>query len=79
MVFNQGLIQLFLYEDHTAYTRIHLPGRTSAKEGQHIHLLRQGREGLRGSLQIEMDFIVEKNGDVAFAEAKRGSLWSDLL
>lgn len=75
-VFNQGLVQLFLYGDETVRPRIHLPGRTSGQDNsfdfhvgdQPVHV---------DALQIEMDFIVEKNGDVAFAEAKRGALWKD--
>lgn len=76
-VFNQELIQLFLYEDRTVRPRIHLPGRTSSKEDNTFSYFIGDEAVSVQSLQIEMDFIVEKNGDVAFAEAKRGSLWTD--
>ncbi len=76
-VFNQELIQLFLYGDRTVRPRIHLPGRTSGKEDNSFTYSVGHEEVSVQSLQIEMDFIVEKNGDVAFAEAKRGSLWTD--
>jgi hypothetical protein len=75
-VFNQGLVQLFLYGDETVRPRIHLPGRTSGQDNTFdFHV---GTQAVHvNSLQIEMDFIIEKNGDVAFAEAKRGAMWKD--
>lgn len=77
MVYNHRLIENFVYHTDTARMSIHLPGRTSSRiDNSFTYFVGTERIDVQ-SLQIEMDFIVEKNGDVVFAEAKRGPLWSN--
>ena len=73
-VFNHGLIQLFLYGDDTERTRIRLPGRSSDARDNTFSYTVGGQVIEVKQLQVEMDFIVQHNSDVAFAEAKAGSL-----
>jgi Domain of unknown function (DUF6997) len=73
-VYNHGLIQLFLYGDDTERTRIRLPGRSSdARDNSFKYTV--GNQAIEANqLQVEMDFIVQHDRDVAFAEAKSGTL-----
>jgi len=73
-VYNHGVIQLFLYGDDTERTRIRLPGRTSdARDNSFSYLV--GDQSVDVSqLQVEMDFIVQHDNDIVFAEAKSGAL-----
>jgi hypothetical protein len=78
VVFNQGIIHDFLFEDRTIPgLRIHIPGRTRKKDENTFTYRVGSTEVSVEQLQIEMDFIVEKNGTVAIAEAKRGDLPED--
>ena len=77
LVYNQGIVQHFVTGDRMENVRIHLPGRTR-KTGDNSFKYWVGptEVEVRG-LQIEMDFIIEKQDQVAFAEAKRGEKWRD--
>lgn len=73
VVFNQGIIHHFLFDDrHAPGLRIHIPGRTRKKIENSFTYRVGATEVTVEQLQIEMDFIVDRNGTVAVAEAKRG-------
>lgn len=72
LVFNQRIIHDFLFEDRAiSDLRIHIPGRTRRKDDNTFTYKVGTSEVSVEQLQIEMDFIVEKNGTIAVAEAKR--------
>ncbi|HEV2139170.1 MAG TPA: hypothetical protein VGR53_10040 [Nitrososphaerales archaeon] len=66
LAFNQQIIQHFLFKDRTVSLRIHLPRRTR----DHFKYKIAGAPVEVSNLQIETDFIVERNGDLAVGEAK---------
>jgi hypothetical protein len=66
LAFNQQIIQHFLFKDRTVVLRIHLPRRTR----DHFEYKIAGTPVKVDNLQIETDFIVERNGDLAVGEAK---------
>jgi hypothetical protein len=70
IAFNQQIISHFLYKDRTVPLRIHLNRRTRAKDYNTFSYKIGDEEVNVKQLQIEMDFIVEKNGHLALAEAK---------
>jgi hypothetical protein len=73
LAFNQQIIQHFLFGDRTVPLRIHIPRRT---RGNVLNSFRYSIDGAVvdvNNLQIEMDFIVEKNGNLAVGEAKFSS------
>lgn len=73
-VYNQGLIQLFLYGDETVRPRIRLPGRTSNAVDNTFEYTVKDQQIQVSQLQVEMDFIVQNGEDIAIAEAKSGKL-----
>ncbi len=78
VVFNQGIVHHFLFDDRTIPgLRIHIPGRTRKKDENTFTYKIGSTEVSVEQLQIEMDFIIEKNGTVAIAEAKRGAVHED--
>ena len=70
LAFNQQIIQDFLYGDRTVSLRIHIPRRTRAKALNSFRYKINGEPVEVQNLQMEVDFIVEKNGELAIAEAK---------
>lgn len=70
IAFNQQIISHFLYKDRTVPLRIHIPRRTRDKVINSFSYKIGETEIQVKQLQIEMDFIVEKNGHLALAEAK---------
>lgn len=70
LAFNQQIIQHFLFGDRTTSLRIHLPRRTRDKALNSFNYNIAGTAVEVNNLQIETDFIVEKNGDLALGEAK---------
>ncbi len=77
LIFNQGVVQHFVTGDRRENVRIHLPGRTRRTEDNSFRYWVGATEVEVKGLQIEMDFIIEYQCHVAFAEAKRGSKWKD--
>ena len=73
LAFNQDIIQDFLFGDRTVQLRIHLPRRTRDKALNSFQYRIGGTEVEVNNLQIEADFIVEKNGELAVGEAKYSS------
>ena len=70
LAFNQHIIQDFLFSDTTVFLRIHLPRRTRDKAlNSFQYRVGETKVDVR-NLQIEADFIVEKNGELAVGEAK---------
>jgi len=73
IAYNQQIIQDFLYDDRTRQVYINVPRRTRGKEDNSFSY-KIGDQVIRvDGLQIEMDFIVERNGEIALAEAKCSS------
>ncbi len=73
IAFNQQIIQEFLYDDRTRQVYINVPRRTRGKETNSFSY-RIGDQVVDVlGLQIEMDFIVERNGEIALIEAKCSS------
>jgi len=73
IAFNQQIVQEFLYNDRTRQIYINIPRRTSSEDTNSFSY-KIGSEVVHvNRLQIEMDFIVERNGEIAIAEAKRSS------
>jgi len=70
LAFNQQIIQHFLFGDRTVSLRIHLPRRTRDKALNSFKYNIAGTVVEVNNLQIETDFIVEKNGNLAVGEAK---------
>jgi len=70
LAFNQQIMQHFLFGDRTASLRIHLPRRTRDKALNSFKYNVAGTPVEVNNLQIETDFIVERNGDLAVGEAK---------
>ncbi len=72
VVFKTRIIHHFLYDDpNLPGLRIHIPGRTRKKDENSFTYRVGNTEVTVEQLQIEMDFIVDRNGSVAVAEAKR--------
>jgi hypothetical protein len=70
LAFNQEIIQHFLFGDRTVSLKIHLPRRTRDKVLNSFEYKINGTTVEVSNLQIETDFIVERNGDLAVGEAK---------
>jgi hypothetical protein len=70
LAFNQQIIQHFLFGDRTTSLRIHIPRRTRDKYLNSFTYNIGDAVVEVNNLQIETDFIVEKNGDLAVGEAK---------
>jgi len=73
LAFNQDIIHDFLFGDRTVQLRIHLPRRTRDKALNSFQYRIGGTQVEVNNLQIEADFIVEKNGELAVGEAKYSS------
>jgi hypothetical protein len=70
LAFNQQILQHFLYGNRIVQLFINVPRRTRGKDTNSFDYLIGDQTVTVSQLQIEMDFIVEKNGEIALAEAK---------
>lgn len=70
LAFNQQIMQHFLFGDRTTPLRIHLPRRTRNKALNSFRYNIGETVVEVNNLQVETDFIVEKNGRLAVGEAK---------
>jgi hypothetical protein len=79
LAFNQQILQHFLYGNRIVQLFINVPRRTRGKGTNSFSYMIGDQLVTVNQLQIEMDFIVEKNGEIAIVEAKcaSGSLPKD--
>ena len=70
LAFNQDVIQHFLFGDRKVQLKIQLPRRTRDKILNTFEYNVAKTTVSVNNLQIETDFIVERNGDIAIGEAK---------
>lgn len=70
LAFNQQILQHFLYGNRIVQLFINLPRRTRGKAANSFSYMIGDQTVTVNQLQIEIDFIVEKNGEIAIVEAK---------
>jgi hypothetical protein len=73
LAFNQQILQHFLYGNRIVQLFINVPRRTRGKAANSFSYMIGDQMVSVKQLQIEMDFIVEKNGEIAVIEAKCAS------